>query len=69
MVIVVNDEPLRLSDLVGRSQQRQGLAPVRWLGQDEPGSEGRRIRNTRLKQLGYQLQHPSVDQSDVCAAS
>ena len=69
VVNVVNDEPIRLRDLVGRSLQRQGLAPVRWLGQDEPGSEGRRIRNTRLKQLGYQLQHPIVAQSDVCAAS
>ena len=49
--------------------QRQGLAPVRWLGQDEPGSGGRRIRNNRLKQLGYQLQHPRLDQSGVLAAS
>ena len=69
LVNVVNDEPIRLRDLVGRSLQRQGLAPVRWLGQDGPGSGGRRIRNTRLKQLGYQLQHPRLDQSGVLAAS
>ena len=69
LVNVVNDEPIRLRDLVGRSLQRQGLAPVRWLGQDGSGSGGRRIRNTRLKQLGYQLQHPSLDQSGVFAAS
>ena len=69
LVNVVNDEPIRLRDLVGRSLQRQGLAPVRWLGQDEPGSGGRRIRNTRLKQLGYQLQHPRLDQSGVLASS
>ena len=69
VVNVVNDEPIRLRDLVGRSLQRQGLAPVRWLGQDGSGSGGRRIRNTRLKQLGYQLQHPSIDQSGVFAAS
>ena len=69
VVNVVNDAPIRLRDLVERSLQRQGLAPVRWLGQDEPGSAGRRIRNNRLKQLGYQLQHPSVDQSGVFAAS
>ncbi len=69
VVNVVNDEPIRLRDLVGRSLQRQGLATVRWLGQDEPGAGGRRIRNTRLKQLGYQLQHPSLDQSGVFAAS
>ena len=69
LVNVVNDEPIRLRDLVGRSLQRQGLAPVRWLGQDEPGSGGRRIRNNRLKQLGYQLQHPRLDQSGVLASS
>ena len=69
LVNVVNDEPIRLRDLVGRSLQRQGLAPVRWLGQDEPGSGGRRIRNTLLKQLGYQLQHSRLDQSDVLASS
>ncbi|AII48072.1 hypothetical protein KR52_02715 [Synechococcus sp. KORDI-52] len=44
-------------------------ASGRWLGQDEPGSGGRRIRNTRLKQLGDQLQQPSLDQSGVLAAS
>ncbi len=69
VVNVVNDEPIRLRDLVGRSLRRQGLATVRWLGQEEPGAGGRRIRNTRLKQLGYQLQHPSLDQSGVFAAS
>ena len=69
VVNVVNDEPIRLRDLVERSLQRQGLAPVKWLGQDEPDSAGRRIRNTWLKQLGYQLQHPSVDQSGVFSAS
>ena len=69
LVNVVNDEPIQLRDLVERSLQRQGLAPVRWLGQDETGSGGRRIRNTRLKQLGYRLQHPNVDQSGVFSAS
>ena len=69
VVNVVNDAPIRLRDLVGRSLQRQGLAPVHWSGGEEPGSANRRIRNTRLKQLGYQLQHPSVDQSGVFSAS
>ena len=54
---------------MGHSLQRQGLAPVRWLGQDEPGSGGRRIRNNRLKELGYELQHPNLDQSGVLASS
>jgi len=69
VVNVVNDAPIQLRDLVGRSLQRQGLAPVRWIGGEEPGSANRRIRNTRLKQLGYELQHPSVDQSGVFSAS
>ena len=69
VVNVVNDAPIRLRDLVGRSLQRQGLEPVHWSGGEEPGSANRRIRNTRLKQLGYQLQHPSVDQSGVFSAS
>ena len=69
VVNVVNDAPIRLRDLVGRSLQRQGLAPVRWLGGEETSSANRRIRNTRLKQLGYQLRHPRLDQSGVLAAS
>jgi len=69
LVNVVNDAPIRLRDLVGRSLQRQGLEPVHWSGGEEPSSANRRIRNTRLKQLGYQLQHPSVDQSGVFSAS
>lgn len=69
VVNVVNDEPIRLRDLVGRSLQSQGLAPVRWLGKDEPGSGSRRIRNTRLKHLGYKLKYPTLDQSGVLAAS
>ena len=69
VVNVVNDVPIQLRDLVGRSLRRQGLEPVHWIGDEEPGSANRRIRNTRLKQLGYQLQHPSVDQSGVFSAS
>ena len=69
VVNVVNDEPIRLRDLVARSLSRQGLAPVRWLGEQEPQPEGRRIRNRRLKQLGYRLQHPTLDQSGVFSSS
>ena len=69
VVNVVNDEPIRLRDLVAGSLSRQGLSPVRWLGEQEPQSEGRRIRNTRLKELGYRLQHPTMDQSGVFASS
>ena len=69
VVNVVNDEPIRLRDLVDGSLSRQGLAPVRWLGQQGAQPEGRRIRNTRLKQLGYRLQHPSLDQSEVFSFS
>ena len=69
VVNVVNDEPIRLRDLVAGSLSRQGLAPVRWLGEQEPQPEGRRIRNRRLKQLGYRLQHPTLDQSRVFSSS
>ena len=69
VVNVVNDEPIRLRDLVAGSLSRQGLAPVRWLGEQEPQQEGRRIRNRRLKQLGYRLQHPTLDQSGVFSSS
>ena len=69
VVNVVNDEPIRLRDLVAKSLSRQGLAPVRWLGEQELQPEGRRIRNRRLKQLGYRLQHPTLDQSGVFSSS
>ena len=65
VVNVVNDNPIRLRELVGESLTRQGLSPVQWTGGVEPQSDGRRIRNHRLKQLGYRLLHPTVHQSGV----
>ena len=69
VVNVVNDKPIRVRELVDQSLARQGLAPVQWTGGLEPQSDGRRIRNQRLKQLGYRLLHPSVDQSGVFSAN
>ncbi len=65
VVNVVNDKPIRVRELVEQSLARQGLSPVQWTGGLEPQSSGRRIRNHRLKQLGYQLLHPNVHQSGV----
>jgi len=62
VVNVVNDEPIRLRDLVDRSLKRQQLDPVNWSGAPAPVSgDGRRITNKRLKALGYRLQHPMLD--------
>ena len=62
IVNVVNDEPIRVRDLVERSLKRQQLDPVRWSGGLAPVSgNGRRIRNDRLKTLGYRLQRPMLD--------
>jgi nucleoside-diphosphate-sugar epimerase len=62
VVNVVNDEPIRLRDLVDRSLKRQQLDPVNWSGAPAPVSgDGRRITNNRLKALGYRLQHPMLD--------
>ncbi len=62
VVNVVNDEPIRLRDLVDRSLKRQQLEPVHWSGGPAPASGGgRRIRNDKLKALGYRLQHPMLD--------
>ena len=60
VVNVVNDEPIRIRDLVQQSLERQNLDPVRWSGEPTQRTNGRRIRNHRLKALGYQLLHPTV---------
>ncbi|WP_413441682.1 NAD-dependent epimerase/dehydratase family protein [Synechococcus sp. MIT S1220] len=70
VVNVVNDEPIRLADLVDGALRRQGLAPIRWGGEAHKSGCNRRISNRRLKQRGYQLQHPAiVDQRGVLDAS
>ena len=61
VVNVVNDEPIRLRDLIHRSLSGQNLAPVRWSGGSTPQVCSRRIRNDRLKALNYRLLHPRTD--------
>ncbi|WP_369813465.1 NAD-dependent epimerase/dehydratase family protein [Synechococcus sp. MIT S9509] len=62
VVNVVNDEPIRMRDLVDRSLKRQRLDPVHWSGGPAPVSgNGRRIRNDKLKALGYRLKHPMLN--------
>ena len=66
VVNVVNDEPIRLADLVDGVLLRQNLAPIRWSGEAQQNDCNRRISNRRLKRLGYQIRHPStLDQSGV----
>ena len=60
VVNVVNDEPIRLRDLVDTTLLQQALEPVRWSGCQTHTPCSRRIRNDRLKKLGYQLHHPTV---------
>ena len=62
MVNVVNDEPIRLRDLVDITLSQEALEPVRWTGTGRQTHNpcSRRIRNDRLKELGYQLHHPTV---------
>ena len=70
VVNVVNDEPIRLRDLVQRSLSGQNLAPVQWSGGSTPQACSRRIRNDRLKSLHYQLLHPTLNtQSGVLPVS
>ena len=60
LVNVVNDEPIQLRDLLEQGLSRQKLEPVLWIGDSKPGSKGRRIRNTKLKALGYRLRYPQL---------
>ena len=67
VVNVVNDEPIRLRDLVDGSLKRQNLEPVRWQGSARAGAgSSRRIRNDRLKSLGYRLKHPKLKGHAKC---
>jgi nucleoside-diphosphate-sugar epimerase len=63
IVNLVDDEPLRVRELVERVLTAAGLEPLRW----DPGAASerspanRRIANRRLHSLGYQLRHPRLD--------
>lgn len=62
IVNVVDDEPLTVADLLHRVCTAAGWEPVRWdPGQprEQPPAD-RRIRNDRLRSLGYRLRHPRL---------
>lgn len=62
IVNVVDEEPLRVADLLERVCAAAGWEPVRW-DPDHPGESppaDRRIRNDRLRSLGYRLRHPRL---------
>ena len=70
VVNVVDDQPVRLVDLLDNALRRNNLEPIHWTGGATPNSCDRRISNHTLKQLGYQLIHPTTeDQSGVLLSS
>ena len=60
VINVVNDHPIRLAELIDRTLSREGLEPVRWGDNPKISSCGRRIRNARLRALGYVLKYPKA---------
>jgi nucleoside-diphosphate-sugar epimerase len=60
VINVVNDQPIRIADLIDRTLSSEGLEPIRWGDDPKTASSGRRVRNTRLHALGYVLKHPKA---------
>jgi cupin fold WbuC family metalloprotein len=62
LVNLVDDRPLPLATLLDQVCRACGAAPVRWDPAAAPPRPpvDRRIRNDRLRQLGYELLHPQV---------
>ena len=58
VINVVNDQPIRLAELIDKTLSSEGLEPIQWSNGSKTTSSGRRIRNTRLHALGYVLKHP-----------
>ncbi|MFM7360868.1 MAG: WbuC family cupin fold metalloprotein [Cyanobium sp.] len=68
LVNLVDDRPWPVAELLAEVCAARGLEPVRWdAAPPQPGPSlappppaDRRIRNRRLAQLGYRLQHPQL---------
>ena len=62
IINVVDDAPVLLADLLNASLRHAGLEPITWQQSANQGSAGlnRRISNHLLKQMGYQLRHPTI---------
>jgi cupin fold WbuC family metalloprotein len=62
LVNVVDNQPLTLAALLARVCQAAGYAPVQWDPEApvETAVVDRRIRNSRLQELGYALRHPHL---------
>ena len=60
VINVVNDQPIRLAELIDRTLSSEGLEPIRWGDDPKTASSGRRIRNARLRSLGYVMKHPKA---------
>ena len=70
IVNVVDDAPVLLADLLNASLRHAGLEPITWQQSANQGSAGlnRRISNHLLKQMGYQLRHPTISLVNEAAA-
>jgi nucleoside-diphosphate-sugar epimerase len=53
VINVVNDQPIRIAELIDRTLSSEGLEPIRWGDDPKTASSGRRVRNTRLHALGF----------------
>jgi cupin fold WbuC family metalloprotein len=65
LVNLVDDRPWPVAELLAEVCAARGLEPVRWEASPPqtpppPPPADRRIRNHRLAQLGYRLQHPQL---------
>ena len=60
VINVVNDQPIRIAELIDRTLSSEGLEPIQWGDNPKTASSGRRVRNTRLHALGYVLKHPKA---------
>lgn len=62
VVNLVDDRPITVAELLERACEASGEEPVRWdpAAETGPPPADRRIRNSRLHQLGYSLLHPEL---------
>jgi hypothetical protein len=60
IINIVNDQPIRIAELIDRTLSSEGLEPIRWGDDPKTASSGRRVLTTRLHALGYVLKHPKA---------
>lgn len=62
LINLVDDAPVPVAELLAQALLACGEQPAQWdpAMQDDPAPADRRIRNSRLHQLGYRLRHPRL---------